>query len=76
MHSDIIPVAHLMVGEDEFCDCAKTLWKFFLDQTIVSFGNFFEITCGNFVGFTFLHMGLTFHKFLKTYQNGYLIWGF
>jgi hypothetical protein len=65
MHSDILPVAHLMAGEEEFCDCAKNMWKFFLDEPVVSFGNFSERTRGNFIGFTSFHVGLTFHKFLK-----------
>ena len=36
---------------------------FFLDEPIASFGNFSEITCGNFVGFTFFSVGLTFIDF-------------
>jgi hypothetical protein len=44
---------------------AFTVADFFLDEPIVSFGNFSKITCRNFVAFNFFHVGLTFHKFLK-----------
>jgi hypothetical protein len=57
MLSDILPVAHLMAGEEEFCDCAKNMWKCFLDEPIVSFGHFSEIACGKFCRFFIFQCG-------------------